>query len=408
MKNKYFFILFCLSLLLAVNTVSAIELTQVNTVVLPQAVGNAGLVFDTNGLHLFAFDSNLGVQANYVSEYNLGSAYNLSTLSYSGNSVNITAISPHKNYTVTSGYITRDGHNLYVTEASDINDFPIGHYDIVHFTLNNFDLTTLNFSDYASTTFTNYAYNPSLNGIYVSDNGAYLMVSGAWFEGSASAPRSITYSLTTPYNISLATPTTNPYLFTCNSYYSGSTDNNIFGTPDFNLLGLIQGGYIMLHYNSLQNGTCQIMATPTSTSGLYIASTFSNLYLFTEKAGSLYEYQIVNLSYSYAGTGSSNSIASSSFIDGILSIFPDANTLTLGEKMGFVFITMLITAIVILFAGHGVIDGVDSIIMFIVVGLEIVEFIFFAGIGYIPVGFVIIAVMFAIGLGYLAVRGRGS
>lgn len=80
-------------------------------------------------------------------------------------------------------------------------------------------------------------------------------------------------------------------------------------------------------------------------------------------------------------------------------IFPDAEELTLNQKLLYVVVTLLITMAIFLFAG---ISG-ESLKAFMIIGLVIVclEFFFFVSIGYIPIIFIVILVLIATILGLL-------
>lgn len=99
----------------------------------------------------------------------------------------------------------------------------------------------------------------------------------------------------------------------------------------------------------------------------------------------------------------------SALINPFLSLFPDADTLTLGQKLGITLLVMIVTVLVILFAGSQLgADGLSKLLIYIIVALLIMEFVFFVGIRYIPIGIFITIILIAISIIYLAVRGRGG
>ena len=104
-----------------------------------------------------------------------------------------------------------------------------------------------------------------------------------------------------------------------------------------------------------------------------------------------------------------NSTIINSFVNPILSLFPEASTLSLGQKAGIVLIVMLLTAIILLFAGSQISrDGLSSLIIWVVLIVLVAEFIFFIAIQYVPIGFLIILVLFALAISYLKFRGNGG
>jgi hypothetical protein len=97
------------------------------------------------------------------------------------------------------------------------------------------------------------------------------------------------------------------------------------------------------------------------------------------------------------------------FINPILELFPDADTLSLGQKLGIVLIVMLFTALIILFAGSQLgSEGINKFLIYVIGLLVIIEFFFFVGISYIPIGIFITMLLVIFAILYLAVRGRGG
>lgn len=97
-----------------------------------------------------------------------------------------------------------------------------------------------------------------------------------------------------------------------------------------------------------------------------------------------------------------------SIIDPILSIFPDKDDLTFKQKMGFVFITMLLVAVVLIYGASHIENGISEMMTWIIVAIEIGVFIFFVAIGYINAGILILLTLISLALGYFKLKGGGG
>jgi hypothetical protein len=105
------------------------------------------------------------------------------------------------------------------------------------------------------------------------------------------------------------------------------------------------------------------------------------------------------------GTGSGISTA----INPVLGLFPPYTTLTFSQRMGIMLIVMLITAVVILFAGSQIgSNGMHSLIIYIILIILIVEFLFFTAIHYIPLSWIIILILASLTISYFKIKGNGG
>ena len=425
-------------------SVNAVSVSELQTGTLSESFGTAGIVFNSEGTKLFATDSNHGNKPNFISEYILTTAYDLSTISFL-NSTNLTSIIPsvlsatgcciNNNYTsdwgLTASYITRNGLNLYVVYSSSaINDmdtqaYHVRSYAIIHFNMNSFDTTTLNFTDTYQmyntagssnpfSTGTQYT-SPNIRGIYVTDDGKYLILSGS----SGDSPSMWAFNMSSPYYLTSMVnytigggyilPFQSPqetglYL----SYY------NLWVSPD-----LKTRLYNMKRTHSTSSNTIYIATDgvnggngsgilTSQREGQTITSSFGSFYLFNQQAGTIYKYQINNISFyenQAKNISEGQKVIVGQIIDPLIALFPASETLNLGQKIGFVVFFMFLTAVIILFAGSTAQDGIKTILLWLIVGLWLIEFVYFVAISYIPISILITLVLLATAIILIRIKG---
>lgn len=402
---------------------SAVSITQLQTGTLSQARGTAGLVFDSTGNKLFAFDNWHGSNPNYISEYALPTAYDISALAHA-QSINLSSYLPSPFntalYSLTTGYITRNGNNLYIimgNVSDDQNDANIhyNNYTVFHFTLNNFDLSTLTLADSGNIGQIQgfFNVNPTLMGIYVNDNGSLMTLTGRSTIAGNSAPRFFFYNLVNPYAVNLTTAGASPYNITIGSYSSYASYTNLWVAPNNGFLAFLERDIKQGAYSTkfaLVNGNV-VELEAQNREGLTLASTFSNIYLFSQSGGTIYKYQLDNYTAIVSETlaVSEGQSIFTQVTDSIINIFPPSTTLTFKQKTGIVFIVMLLTTLIILFAGSQLgSQGLSQLILWIIMVLLVSEFIFFVAISYIPLGFFITLLLVALGLSYFKLKGNGG
>lgn len=449
------------------NFSSAVNITSVQTGSLSSTRGTAGLIWDNTGHNLYAVDSCSngfvnGAHPNFITQYTTSSPYDISNLNAINNTnltlyfpsnqlaikggVNMTLTNTTQGWNIDSFYITRDGNNLYlVVDDSNCNKFDtLGthaqSYVILHYTMTNFDLTTLTYSEqlffYGGEKDSSYsqfwgtfgsAYTfPQIRGIYVSDLGNYLVLSGSSFNSidSINIPSYYYFNMSTPYSIinlvngseiSPQTVTNKSYPFAFNrsttsqyAFYSNlqvASDGSFFSLSQRNPHS--SSFNIMMGVSAVQGGMIQPV-TSTDSEGLTFASYNGNLYVFSQTGGTITKSQVFDLGAPISGQPqqTEGQQITTSFVSGIVNLFPDPVTLTFAQKMGYVFVFMLFSAIIILLAGVFSGVGVGVVLGIIILLIEFVEFIFFVSIGYIPVSFVVLLVLIGLGIGFLAIRRK--
>ena len=87
--------------------------------------------------------------------------------------------------------------------------------------------------------------------------------------------------------------------------------------------------------------------------------------------------------------------------DLFLGLFPVADTLTSIQKIGIVFLIICIVSLVLYLLTF---QRLGNSALYLVLGIDILLFILFAGIGYIETGTIILVTLLLLGLTYLKVR----
>lgn len=392
-----------------IYSVSAVSLSPIDSATLNHATGTGGTVFDNTGNNLYAFGSWYGSNPNLISRYILGIAYNLSTLTYYS-TYNLTAFYPaqYQNYTLSAGYITPDGDNMYFVLINDTTTNVFKKFFIGHIALTNFNLDTMVYSDGVNTSqIYGGAYAPDYRGIFVTPDYNYLFLGGAYYLGGVSGPRIDTYNLSGSSNISLNSKLANlPYLTNSSAFISSSYDDSAFFSPDYSFYALVQksisSGQIYFYVGSVSNGLQQGMPSPlgASLSGLTIVSTFNNLYAFVSQTGTYTRYQVNNLTVQANQAINQNVSVGAT----IINIFPDAQTISFGQKMLIMVLTIVITMVLLLVAGSSHVE--NKVLLWLVAVIVFAELAFFIGIGYIPLGFIISVVVVGLIIGYFMLRHR--
>ena len=432
---------------------SAVSLTELETTTLTNARGTASLTFNPEGTKLFAIDNYHGAKPNFISQYGLNTAFNLSTLYYF-NSTNLSVFLPdipcngpgnftanYSNYWIMTSYITRDGNDLYIVVAVngnvEQNDFGYHTRDtgIIHFTMNSFDLSTLAYSDnyympggvgslFPGSDGTYYT-SPNVRGVYVSDDGSYLVISGVWYSYTppinSQYPRFFSFNMTTPYSTIGMTNISNyigsqPFAFGRLGYSSYASYYNLWVSPDNNIMAMIerdvrQGAYsTYISVRTTNNGSEQLIQNENR-EGMTITSSFGNTYLFNQNGGTLYKYSLndINLADNLTIIITPGQEVIMGVTSGLIGLFPDYRALTLGQRLGIVFIVLLFTALIILFASAQLSrDGLHSLVIYIILILLVIEFLFFTAISYIPLSWIITLILGALTLSYFRLRSGGS
>lgn len=417
MAFSFLFIFICLAF------ANAIDITQIgsSSVINTHSIGTAGISFDNTGLKFFAADDLNGNQPNIISEYGLSTAYNISTLYFSSDT-NLTPLLPANdtNYTISTSYFTRDGNNFYVVIPNATSGSKIG-FDIVHYTLNNFDLSTLAFADKNNITLINGAYSPYVTGIYVTDDGSKLLLSGARVVGAPSRPYMWYYDIsnfrlnsTFTSHFDSSSQTLNNTLFfpfVNNAYISVTSWNDVWVSPDNQISVFYESGTLLGSNGLLSNGQTQTMSFGLGGNGITLVNLYTGLYFYTE-VGSVMKQYIVNnitISSSPAVNVSAGQEVVKGVNDAILGLYPDAATLSFKQKMGYTLFTMLLSVIIILFAASRLTsDGLHSAVMYIIIAVVVMEFFFFVAIEYISVGILVLIAIIGLGLAYLRLKGGNN
>lgn len=465
MKHKFLF-LFLLSFLV-LNTVSAIDATLLQTYNLPATRGTAGLIWDTNGNNLIAFDDcTSGGTANNATVYYTPSAYGINSLSIS-QTYNLTLLFPNntlkaytsnysisnttQNWNINTAYITRNGLHMYLLVTNegcswkDTNGIHSNSYAVLHYNLtSSFNISSAVYSDmlyyyggelgggfsqFHGTYGTTYTI-PQIRGLYVNDAGTYLTISGNWYNSTLANlyPTFYSYSLTNAYGLNgalnlssyeraVASNYTNPFNFSRETASNYVFYSNLQVTPDNSLVSLIErnrhssSSTVSVSVDSVSNGMKQDLITSSSDyAGLTLASSYTNVYLFTQSLGVLYKYELSNITtqLSEAEQQTQTQQVYNDVIDSFTSVFPEPNTLSFKQKIGWVTATMFFTAIFVLVIGSNMgKSGVNPLLLWIILILLVVEFFFFISLGYIGTGVLVTLVLLALAVAYFMFKGNG-
>lgn len=471
--NKKFIFLFSLFVILSVSflsTVSAVSVSQLQTYNLPYSRGTSLLEWDSSGNNLIAIDDcNSGGITDYATVYNTPSSYDITSLSPSS-FVNLSSLFPVTNlsangrgynlnnlsdgFSTKAAYITRNGKNLYLVLTNggctwaDTNGIHSQSLVILHYTLNSsFDLSTLTyqelayyyggengggFQQLAGTYGATYTI-PQVRGIYVSDTGNYMTISGNWFvTGQATnSPKFFYWNLTTAYNFTaMVNGTSRPIISTGGNFtypftfYRPATPSqfafysNIQVSPDGSFYNVIErnqhsgstGSTVSLGISTVSNGSKQdVVSSANDFSGVTTVSSYTNIYLFTQSGGVLYKYQVNDLTtqISEAENQTQGQETTTQLVNAFTNLFPPASTLSFGQRTGFVVAIMVLTALGLLIAASSFKNGVNVIVLWIVLIIEVVEFIYFVAIGYINIGVLVLLALIALAVAYLAFRQKG-
>lgn len=420
MDKKLLFLSFIFLIAISLFTTigSAVSVTQLSTASVSDSRGTGGLIFSQDGLKLIAIDNWHGLVPNQATIYNLNSPFDVSSVTTLTN-VNLTLLLPQNisNYSVSAGYVTRNGNNLYLLAVNDTLDTNNAKRQIIilHYSLSNFDISSVSFVDqlnFTSQAILGIGYTPRAMGIYVSDSGNELWISGRELSSGASRPVIWNTTLSSAFNVSTNSSwgSSGHQAFSSNAYASA-----IWLSPDksfnaFQERDIPQGNYVtyigLSFYPDLTWNATSVINTDME--GLTMVSTFSNVYLFTQHSGTIYKYQVNNVSFQ--GNEAQNLSAGQQtligqIIDPILSLFPDANNISFSQKLGIVFLVMLISAGLLLYAGSSLVNGVHPLIIWVVIMILVAEFIFFVSIGYIPFGVLVLLILVAGLFSYLRLRG---
>lgn len=414
--------LFLIAALLLINLVSSVSVTQLSSNAVSGTRGTAGLVFSQDGLKLVAFDNWDGLNSNQATIYNLNSPFDVSSIT-TQTDVNLTLVLPENisNYSVSAAYITRNGNNLYLLAVNDSSNTNNGKRQIIvlHYSLSNFDVSSLSFVDelnFTSQAIVGIGFTTRAMGIYVSDSGSELWLSGRELSSGASRPVIWNTTLQQAFNVSTnnSFSSSGHQAFSSNAYASAillSPDKsfNVFQERD-----VAQNNYVtaigLLFYPDLTWNTTSVINTDME--GVTFASTFSNVYLFTQHAGTIYKYQVNNVTFQ--GSEAQNlsqgqQTLIGQIIDPILSLFPDSNNISFSEKLGIVFLVMLLSAGLILFASSNLrSDGIHTLIIYVVLIILVSEFIFFVAIGYIPFGVLVLLALVAGLFSFFRLKGGSN
>lgn len=465
MTNKTFIFIFSLFLIsFLISCTSAVTVSQLQTASLSGSVGSADLQWDNTGNYLYAFDDcQAGATPNNLTIYYAPSQYDLSNLQISS-TVNLTSLFPSTNLTagaigynisnlsqgfnVVTAYMTRAGNNLYLVVSNngctweDTNGIHSHSYIILHYTMTNFNVANAVLSEYQyyyggeqGGGFSQFPFTygstytiPQIKGIYINDNGNYLVIAGNYIANGVSDinPKIYTFNLTSPYSLAGMKNSTSFYganvanmtypfnisRITSNNYafYSSlqvSPDNSFYVMTERKQHTSVSST-VSIGVASVAGGLKQDVVSGSSDfTSATIASSFTNLYLFAQSGGTLYKYQINDLTsqVNEAVNQTQAQQITTNLVSGFTGLFPDASTLSFAQKVGFTLAIMLITAIVILLASSSFSSGVNVIVLWIILLIEVMEFIYFISIGYVPIGVLITLLLFGAIVAYLFLRG---
>jgi hypothetical protein len=89
-------------------------------------------------------------------------------------------------------------------------------------------------------------------------------------------------------------------------------------------------------------------------------------------------------------------------------LFPDSYTLSLSDKLSVVFITILITTLLIYISLYLLSKGIEKFHHYIVLLIDILLLLFFIGIGYIPILYLVLIVLLMVILAYFKIKGSSG
>jgi len=421
-KNKFLF-LFLLVFTLSFSLVSSISITQIDSEPLSSTRGTAFIGFDNTGTKMYTIGNWHDSKPNYASYYNIFPAYNISNLALITD-YNLTSIFPvlYENWSISTAYMTLGGSHLYIVisnKSGDNNDFnPHSiNYTFLHYNITNFDLSTTSYHSKLEIVLSGNTYvSPSIYGVFVSEDGNYIITSGNVYSGSLH-PNFQAYVMSSHFDLSTASPTAStPYDFSSSiSYHSWASYANFIATSDINTIGFIerdikQGFYALYLANRNNTGYAPLTVLTANREGLQIVQTGLESYLFAQGGGIIYKYRINDLFANSTGAineGAFNGILATT-VNSILSVFPNSSDLTFSQKLGYILITMIMTTVIILFASSRIGDGLAVFAMWIILCLLFAEFLYFVGIGYIPISIFILLVLIAIAFSYLKLKNSTS
>lgn len=422
--------LFIFLFLFLINSASAISITQVQSKALSQSFGSAGIVFDSTGTRLIAFDtSNTAFENldNEVSVYNLGTAYDLDTLVYSGVRINETEMAFNSLLKLDAGFISSDGQHMYIAihnaSQSPSGSSQVFKYEIRHYSLSiPFNITTLAFVDSYNLSLQGSGQAPEISSIFVNDNGSYIALGGAFNTSSGGSQKIMFESLATPFYLSSHSwintyrlslfgevvrgftilPQGN-YLFSQIHDDSPLTNKLILSSNDSFPFSSAQGSFSCASHSCVETE----VNSGLDRRGMYIISDFSGIFLFQEGAGTLYKYSVNDFSITNTTTTTNSSVAND-LIDSFLSVFPNSETLSFKQKMAWVFLGIILLDLIIIIATHKAGEGVAPLVLYIISFLDIGLVIFFTAIGYIDFGIIVTLLLIGAVFTYFKFKGSGG
>lgn len=374
--------------------------------------------FSSDGLHLYLLSAYASPVSDYIFEYKLTSPFDVSTATYTfpnflNNSLYSETFGTISNKT-SSFILLSNGIDLYTSSTITLG---LGAGKLRHFKLTN----QYNISSAVLQSSENFTIGDTGNGLFVSDDGLNIV--------SSSNDAVVSYTMSQAYNLSTTSgiksvfvkqsdSDTNPYREVANIYLSQDGLNmygavRTFTSPSSNI-------------NHFQYALSSAFNVSTAT----MTSNFTNACVDVTYPQTLfYSYSGINYwatqchiladggfirSYSFGdstntiGEGNTSVAVTQLLINPLLSVFPDSSSLTFKQKIGYVIVFMFLSAIILLVCSYLAFGNVSSIFIYIIALLEVILFIFFITIGYINIGILIIIILIALALSYFKFRGSSQ
>lgn len=358
----------------------------------PVITGANDLQISSDG-NYFYYIVGVGGDTYYMYQYDLQTAFNLSTAIYTNNFTNLSTVGQ------SSFFLSDNGEHLYTAGTSNTGDNKIFHYELSD---------AFNISSAVIEETITCQYN-SCRDVYLNDAGTRMVIVSGQTLTTTDSLRS--YILPTPY------------------YFSGASLESSSANAEFiNNFVIEETGTTLYSFGfnrfSEYNFSSSYDVDDTAfigeklvgdvRAGLWVVYGFQQASFYITDGATVFEYIFVPTPVNPELPASGGLL--DNFVNPLLSLFPDSENLTFRQRMGFVFFTMLITIILLLVGGFALSRNSDnsassmigSATLWIGVFMLVIEFIYFIGIGYIGIGVLITLVLLAIA-GFVVpkfIRGR--
>lgn len=167
---------------------------------------------------------------------------------------------------------------------------------------------------------------------------------------------------------------------------------------------------VLFYYFNCGNGNISAESSSNTFSCYYNASgSYSPIGYVRDQFHGSFNSKTITINVGSLANVNSNNTQVAGFVNSLLSIFPEANTLSFSQKIGITLVVMLMTAVVILLAGaqfgH---NGLNTAVLWLTVILIVMEYIFFTALGYLPIAWLVILILASLALSYLRLRSGGK